>query len=306
MKKFYMKRKHTFLTGIAARALVFITFLAGCSSFLPGLFPDSGSGGNSSATPADTGSAIPNGTYTFYPRLQATRGGVEISSYLDRIVVEGQYLNVYVTSKAEGLGSSSSVYQDASWGYAILQDLDNPSKIYNKSNSVEQDGFAVVTYQGVRTRHFGLTIKDNNRPPTVFEEIVLGEPDPADTRPTIPNGTYTFYPRLQATRGGVEISSYLDRIVVRGNYLNVYVTSKAEGGGSSSSVYQDASWGNALLQDLDWPSKIYNKFNSVEQDGFAVVTYEGVKARRFKLYIVDGNRPETVYDEIILGEPDAQ
>jgi TolB-like protein len=118
------------------------------------------------------------------------------------------------------------------------------------------------------------------------------------------SGTYTFYPRIQATRGGLEISSYLDRIVVRGNYLNVYVTSRAEGRGSSSSVYQDASWGNALLQDLDNPSKIYNKSNSVEQDGFAVVTYEKVTARRFRLYIRDGNRPETVFEEIILGQPE--
>ena len=44
----------------------------------------------------------------------------------------------------------------------------------------------------------------------------------APTVANIQNGTYTFYPRPRAMRDGRDINVYLDKIVVRGGFFNMY------------------------------------------------------------------------------------
>jgi hypothetical protein len=286
-----MKNKHIFFTGIATLALVFITFLAGCSSLLPGLFPNSG-------TSAPRVNYVPDGTYTYYPRLRAMQAGVDKNAYIAKIVATGGNLAVYVSNVPLAEGGYYSI--EGYWNTAILQDLDNPSRSYNPTNSTREDSFHVVSYQGVSARRFSLTTSSN--PPLIFEEVVIGEPDQPDTRDAVANGTYTYYPRLRAMQGGVDKNAYIAKIVVRGGYLNVYVSNVPQGTGGYYSI--EGGWSTAILQDLDKPSIALNPSNSTREDSFQVVSYQISKGSRFSLET--GSTPPHVFDEIILGEPDAQ
>jgi TolB-like protein len=127
---------------------------------------------------------------------------------------------------------------------------------------------------------------------------------PAKADPAkIPNGTYTFYPRPQATIGGVPDTTYLHKVVVSGNYLNVYFSGNPRTASGPNNMGH--SWHDRVLQDLDNPSKSYKTIDQRDVDGYLVITFENVTARRFSLADVD-QRPPVIFDEIILGEPDAQ
>jgi hypothetical protein len=134
-------------------------------------------------TPAPAQAApLRNGTYTFYPRLRVMQGGVDKDAYLDRIVVRSGYLTVYLVDKPIGKGSSYGIGGNG-WGgsaqsYIILQDLDNPSRTWNPTTTGDDSvsGGKYITFEKVTAKRFSLT---NNyvKPPLVFDEIVLGEPD---------------------------------------------------------------------------------------------------------------------------------
>jgi TolB-like protein len=120
---------------------------------------------------------IPNGTYTYYPRLRSMQGGVDKDAYIAKIVVRGGYLNVYISNVPQGVGGYYSIAGFGGWGNALLQDLDNPSKIYNPvtSTSDSDTQCMIVSYQGVTARRFSITTDD--RPPFIFDEVVIGTPD---------------------------------------------------------------------------------------------------------------------------------
>ena len=136
------------------------------------------SGGQSSTTPQ-------NGTYTFWPRPRAMRSGVDVDVYIDRIVIRGGYLNVYLVNTPQGKGDPpGGIYQDY-WSNFYgpnthsLQDLDNPRNSWSMVNSGydrDESGGIFLSFQGVTARRFSYT---NNAytPPLIFDEIVLGEPD---------------------------------------------------------------------------------------------------------------------------------
>jgi hypothetical protein len=101
-------------------------------------------------------------------------------------------------------------------------------------------------------------------------------------------------------QGGVDKNAYIAKIVVRGGYLNVYVSNVPQGTGGYYSI--EGHWSSAILLDLDNPSKAYNPANSTREDSFQVVSYQGVTARRFS--ITTGSNPPYVFDEVIMGDPD--
>jgi hypothetical protein len=308
-----MKSKHTILTGAAILSLLIITFLIGCSSFLPGLFPESSSGGGGSTAPKVN--YVPDGTYTFYPRLRVMQGGVDKDAYLDRITASGGTVNVYLVDKPIARGSSYGIGGNG-WRYGaravtILQDLDNPARTWNPTADGEDSvsGGNYITFEGVTAKRFSLTNNYVN-PPLVFEEIVLGEPDVPLNLPPLKNGTYTFSPRLQVMQGGVEKTAYLDRIVVRSGYLTVYLVDKPIGKGSSYGIggngWRYGARAVTILQDLDHPQLAYNPTADGEDSvtGGNYITFEGVTATRFSL-ANNYERVPFVFDEITLGEPDA-
>ncbi|MDR1420012.1 MAG: hypothetical protein LBI86_06535 [Treponema sp.] len=303
-----MKRRHITLTGIAALTLVFITMLfAGCFTL-----GGSGSGSTGDGSTAAPVQYVSDGAYTFYPRLQATKAGVEMDEvYLDRIEAKGGTVTIYLsnTPLVKGGGPAGGNWVN-SRNSSVLQDLDQPGRSYSPVNSGEDSviGGVFLTFQGVRASTRFSLAHDYYDPPVVFEEIVLGEPDVPLNLPPLKNGTYTFSPRPQATVAGVETDAYIDRIVIRSGYFTVYLVNKAMGKGGTYGI--GGNWGNSLrssvLQNLDYPQLRYNPVNSGEDSvsGGLFITFEGVTAARFNLSHYYYN-PPIVFDEITLGEPDA-
>jgi hypothetical protein len=127
--------------------------------------------------PAQT-AAIKAGTYTFYPRLRASRGGVDINDYIVQIVVRGNYFIVYMTDKP--LGKGNAYANSSGWNYkdrVLLQDVDRPSRAYNMVNhSLDENGNQLLTFQNVTGSKFNL-INTEREPNVIFEGITIGEPD---------------------------------------------------------------------------------------------------------------------------------
>lgn len=113
------------------------------------------------------------------------------------------------------------------------------------------------------------------------------------------DGIYTLSPRPRAYRGAREVDVYLDRIVVRNGYLTFHITTTATGRGSNSDDFYSSQ---AVLQDLDRPSLEYNVVEGDNEAGGEYSTFQVSQGTRFKLY--DSHNPSTIFEEIILGEPD--
>jgi hypothetical protein len=128
------------------------------------------------------------------------------------------------------------------------------------------------------------------------------------------NGTYTFWPRLRAYYAGRAVNCYLDRIVVRGDYLTFYLTDRAVGEGSDP----EGQWWQGsvrtgddrmVLQDLDNPKRTW-KYTDRGNVGDTHSTqfwlsYRGVNARRLTLIWNRYGDVGYVFEEIIIpAEPD--
>jgi TolB-like protein len=148
----------------------------------------SGTSGGTAQTSAGSTAAPANGTYTFYPRLRATKAGMPVNAYIDRIIVSGGYMTVVVASTPVGRGDGFIPGGNNWWitGSAILQDLDNPRLSYNGVNRVvdELSGGNAISFQGVTGRRFSLTNNFDGDPPTVFDEIILPDQPVSSAEPT--------------------------------------------------------------------------------------------------------------------------
>jgi len=150
---------------------------------------------------------------------------------------------------------------------------------------------APVQSAGTRTQPAPITVE---RPPT-----------PAAQTPLSP-GTYTFYPRPRALKNGLEVNVYLDKIVIRSGYMNLFFVDRPNGKGSgglgAGNLYHEK-----IIQDLDRPSRSFNATGGFREDrdtGAYVVTFENVTARRFKFTNTAYGEVGFYFEEIILGEPD--
>jgi hypothetical protein len=110
-----------------------------------------------------------------------------VNAYLDRVVVAGGFLNAAVTNAPAGRGSTLSGGITAGgnhWWLAagvviILQDLDNPRNSWEAIRTTDdnESGSRLVTFQGVTAKRFSITNTRFSEVPTVFDGLVLGEPD---------------------------------------------------------------------------------------------------------------------------------
>jgi len=125
------------------------------------------------------------------------------------------------------------------------------------------------------------------------------------------NGTYTFIPRLRAYMGASAVDAYISHIIVRGDFMAVYITSTMNGPWrpAGRNVFRDrGSVQNVRLRDLDNPSQIFlpeagrQSTHSWDDNG-EWFTFRGVRGRRFSLTITHEAQP-LAWDEITLGEPD--
>lgn len=136
---------------------------------------------------------------------------------------------------------------------------------------------------------------------------IVVEKFPTTTAPApLQPGTYTFYPRPRALKNGLEVDVYLDKIQIRGGYMNLFFVNRPIGKGTGS-----LGAGNLhhekIIQDLDRPSRSFNAPSGYTEDratGAIVVTFQNVTARRFSFTNTAYGEVGFYFDEIILGDPD--
>jgi len=137
------------------------------------------------ATQTQTASAVPSGplasgTYSFSPRLVALQGGMRQSIFIDRIVIHGQFMNIYLTRAATGGANNHSNIPYYGGTRSYIQDIANPQRRFSPVREAEVwEGSAVywvVTFEGVQSRQFRL-INTSQNPNLVFEEIILRQPN---------------------------------------------------------------------------------------------------------------------------------
>jgi hypothetical protein len=98
------------------------------------------------------------------------------------------------------------------------------------------------------------------------------------------NGTYTFRPRPQAYKNGIPMETYIFQIVVRGNYLLVYLGNSARGPAPNSWVY--GFNGDCMLTNLDNPSRSWTTRSVGEKNrdlGNTIFSFQNVTGNRFSL-----------------------
>jgi len=139
---------------------------------------------------------------------------------------------------------------------------------------------------------------------------------------TLMNGTHTFTPRLQPTRGGLPVHNiYIPQIVVTDAFFIIFLCSNASGYfRDGTAAYSNVDWDPGVdgffderfftLQDLDNPSRTFRPLSAeCTSNGMGkiwYITYDNVKATRLKFsgkqYFSDSH--EFIFEEIIMSEPD--
>jgi len=126
---------------------------------------------------------------------------------------------------------------------------------------------------------------------------------PAQTA-LIANGTYTFFPRPRAMRDGRDINLYLDKIVVRGGFFNMYFVSVPVGERSQN---LDIGWNSnenkGLIYNLDQPNRSPLVSTKRESDGFdkaMIYIFRNHNVRRFRFEQTETN--ETNYSPRVFEE----
>ena len=126
------------------------------------------------------------------------------------------------------------------------------------------------------------------------------------------DGTYFFWPRLRCIKGTADGAYYIDRIVVRGQYMSIYTTNRPQGRNQAYAgdfVIQGhvRDFEQIILQDLDNPRRSWVPISSDYDEangGGSFAVFQGVTATRFSLTQTKYGEPYDVFEEIVLGEPD--
>jgi hypothetical protein len=123
----------------------------------------------------------------------------------------------------------------------------------------------------------------------------------------IANGTYYFYPRPRAIFAGRDINAYVDKIVVRSGYFNVYIVGTPSG--DTVEPEGENSWANMAgnrftLQDLDRPRIAYTATNGTGGEIPRIIGFQDVTGKRFKLTYQwpGGTNTPHIFEEINMDE----
>ena len=152
----------------------------GAGTGVYGGVPASTASGGSVVVPAQAPQGPADGTYTFWPRIQAFQGARAVSVYLDRIVVLRGYMTIYIYATARGDGGYTEMLA-GNWSNASLRDMDSnhPARLVG---AVGRAGVVYgsvtmcdLSFQNVTGTRLILASADN--PPIEFYEIVLEQPD---------------------------------------------------------------------------------------------------------------------------------
>jgi hypothetical protein len=135
----------------------------------------------------DSDKTIPSdGSYTFNPRPQALSDGKPVAAYLNKVTVSNGYATFYLTSVPRGKGHLSDI--PGHWGTGnskgkvVLQNLGNKDLSYK---DVDAESFInktgqYVSFDSIVGYRFSLSCHLEHIP-VVFNEIVLRDPDKADS-----------------------------------------------------------------------------------------------------------------------------
>jgi len=118
-------------------------------------------------------------------------------------------------------------------------------------------------------------------------------------------GTYYFYPRLRAIMAGVDHDTYLDKVVVRGNFMTFYLQRRPTGNMNVITILPWIGDGGrgALLQDLDNPRRTWNSIRAESSNDYSFVTFENVTGSRFSLTSTTfGIGTPIIFEEIDLSK----
>jgi len=126
-----------------------------------------------------------DGTYTIWPRLQATQAGLPAEIWIPQITVSGDFIIIYFASGPTGdFSDGRTGIRFNAWRNANnveLQDLDNPSRFYRPvSIRYSDNGGGTIwsmSFNRFTAVRFKLSCTLYNEQPQIFEEIILGEPD---------------------------------------------------------------------------------------------------------------------------------
>lgn len=131
-------------------------------------------------------SAPRDGTYTFNPRPQAVQAGQPVAAYLDKVTVSGGYTTFYFTSVPSGKGYFHDIPgywgEGSSKGTVVLQNLNNKAMSYNDVDAdvLYNETGQYSAFDSIAGYRFSLS-DQSQRPPIIFNEIVLRKPDKADS-----------------------------------------------------------------------------------------------------------------------------
>jgi len=125
------------------------------------------------------------------------------------------------------------------------------------------------------------------------------------------NGTYLIRPRVRANQAGVNQNLWVDRVMVRDDYLTVYFTGSLVGRGGDGDYppFWTLSSGVVLLTNLDRPTQVFSPISRGEDDETAnpdstngfYLTFQGVNFRQFSLSSTS-RTPPIEFDRIVLTE----
>jgi hypothetical protein len=127
------------------------------------------------ATPTPSAS-LKTGTYTFAQRPRAKKAGMPVDAYIVKIVVDGRFMIFNMTNVERGVSGNR-----ASPGYwyinynVLLTNLDNPTQTWRPAGHQDTAEGELLSFEGVTATRLSLECDWNGT--TIFEEIILGEPD---------------------------------------------------------------------------------------------------------------------------------
>jgi hypothetical protein len=131
------------------------------------------------AMPAATASSsrlseLKNGTYTFWPRLQAKHNGLPADSYIVQIVVDGQYMIFTMTNVERGISGNRAAPGTWYINYnVLLTNLDRPSQTWRPVGHQDTSEGELMSFEGVTATRFSLECDWYGT--TIFEEINLAD-----------------------------------------------------------------------------------------------------------------------------------
>ena len=119
-------------------------------------------------------------------------------------------------------------------------------------------------------------------------------------------GTYSFFPRVTASMNAIPINdAYIDKIVVRGRTMLVYITGTPRGiSDRGPRGHNTAAGFKCIITDSERPSRTWQSVGAThhETEG-VIVSFNNVTSTRFTIETEYWNGT-VVFEEITLGDPD--